>query len=521
MKYTFKYIYFIVLISITSSFSGCSSFFDADADDTLLEGDHYGQSADLNAGFIGVAALFQDVAEKVVLIEGLRSDLMTPTAKAPSEVVDVANFTATNGNSLVDPTVIYKTIVGSNDFLRHAIEFDKQHPGLVNDVLLEGMIAEVVRYRAWCYLTLGKIYGEAIYHDYGMTDNVDISKSPKLSIDELVLTLIGQLTQNFMGYDINRKLDWNLITNADDEVWNRVSINHQVLLGELYLWNKEFAKASRSLLQVIGQGDDAKLYTVVKPNNIYDWRKFFTEIGGSLSELITVVPFDDNKGQQNVLQTYFSNFSPANYYIKPSSVVIDLFDAQMRGSNKIDVVRKNGSVREIDGEWVIVKYHMDKASYERDAHISIYRAAEVHLMIAEAFAHLGQNEEALAFLNAGLKSKWSGSSFNYPFNNPIFSTKLKENAGVRGRVTLSSRALKTTTPEEKLVELNGFIADEVALELAFEGKRFFTLVRMARNMNNPEFIAKRIGKKISGSEEEYATFMMQPENWFVKYDHLK
>ncbi|MGL5683756.1 MAG: RagB/SusD family nutrient uptake outer membrane protein [Marinifilaceae bacterium] len=517
-------IYALVFTLSGGLFTSCDNFFDAKTDDMLLDNNHYSQRADLEAAFIGTAALFQEVAEKTVLIEGLRSDLMIPTAKATTDIVEIATYTATTGNKLADPTVYYNVIVGCNDFLRRAVGFDQANPGLMVKSTMEGMIAEVVRYRAWCYMTLGKIYGQAIYHDYGMSDNQDVSQAPKLSLEQLISQLIKMLNTDFMGYNINRQLDWENLTNSQDETWNRVSINHKILLGELYLWNKENKKAVDVFSSFLAEGDDTKRYTVTAfTNNNYNlWGAFFTEIVST--EQISVVPFDMIRGQQNNLQYYFANNVNSCYYIRPSDYIINLYDQQIRSGNaKGDIYRGRKSCREENGQPVIYKYHNNKAFYERDANVSIYRAADVHLMFAEALNNLGLYTEALAIINGGLKSYWSSEgSFNYPFNNPIFHKNLRDNIGIRGRVNLLSLTISASNDEEKMGQIATLIANEVAMECAFEGKRFFTLVRMARQLNNPSIVADAIAHKYGESEaEHFRSLMLNPENWFIPFNHLQ
>ena len=69
--------------------------------------------------------------------------------------------------------------------------------------------------------------------------------------------------------------------------------------------------------------------------------------------------------------------------------------------------------------------------------------------------------------------------------------------------------------------LDSLIAEEVALESAFEGKRWFTLLRMAKNSGQAAKLADQVCKKFpEGEREKYRQLLMNPENWFIKYNHL-
>ena len=65
--------------------------------------------------------------------------------------------------------------------------------------------------------------------------------------------------------------------------------------------------------------------------------------------------------------------------------------------------------------------------------------------------------------------------------------------------------------------MSGQIADEVARELAYEGQRWFTLIRMGRNMGDTEFVADRVaGKFEEGEAERYKAILKNENNWFIK-----
>lgn len=69
--------------------------------------------------------------------------------------------------------------------------------------------------------------------------------------------------------------------------------------------------------------------------------------------------------------------------------------------------------------------------------------------------------------------------------------------------------------------MDSLIAEETALEAAFEGKRWFTLMRIAKQRNKPAFLADEISKKFPERErEEYRTYLMNPENWYIKYNQI-
>lgn len=526
-------------LSLALLVGGCENFFEVKPGDMLLEKDSYSNLNEVYSNFLGLNTTLQQASEKYVIMAELLGDNMEPTENAPTEFWEAWRYQATNGNDIVDPTVFYNIVLQSNDFLRHVVKFNEQYPEVIAENVYKGMISSAMANRAWAYMTIGKFFGEALYYDVALSSDIDLSKQKMLKFDELVDELIYFLNTGIAGVNGFNEVDWTKILNNTDYSWNRMSISSDAVISELYLWDGNYVDAAKHLaLTLNGLG-------IIKKNNgteakhsldpTYEkskWQNIFSGTFSTISsEAYTAVPFDFSKDQTNNLQYWFSNVGENVYYCRPTDSLISKYENTIRkDGGKGDIYRgKNVSYVESGKDIVINRYSLGKNSYSHDASIYIYRTAELFLMLSEALNALGDLAAADSLLNVGLVSSWNGSKLLPPFNIPTFTANgncLKNSLGVRGRAGVAPNYLRDFVAEDAPLErkqavLDSLIAEESALEQAFEGKRWFTLMRMARNHNRPAMLANEIVKKFpEGERENYRAFLMNPDNWFIKYDQL-
>lgn len=535
-----------LLTTILMAMASCDRFFEPSLGNRLEEDENYTDRSSIYASYIGLYALLQDASANLVVLSELRGDIIQPTPYAPDEYWDIYRNTMTEDNSVSNPAFLYKIVVNCNDFLRHTVTYDKNYPGVIPEGIYRQMISGTVVLRTWAYLNIGKLYGEAYYHDYKLAGDTKLSDMDLMSFDRLVPELISFMQTGVDGINGLRNVNLNSMFGTTG-IWSNVPVNPDAVMLELYLWNKDYENAAkRGINMITGNAvttaGDNNSYTCSyqfggAANGLKKWSSLFSETPVAVhgKEGATIVLFDYSQRQSNPLYSIFSNESSCDYYLKPTTAIVNRFSGPDYRSGAVTVQdpRGNGVTYEtVNGNRVMNKYRVDRTSLNPDAPIYLYRAAEIHLMIAEALTALGNFDAADAIINEGFQPYWeAGNRYNPPFDAPIYAyEKLKTGHGVRGRLgipavdTDSERFMKDLEPgtddyyTRRGYVLDSLIIEETGRELAGEGKRWFTMMRIARNRNQDELLAKLISGKFSyGKDERYQEFLDR-NNWFIHYD---
>lgn len=565
-----KLICSFALIAGLFSMSSCSDFFNPDTSEILLEKDYVGDYTELYSGFMGLAASVQDVADQASFLEGLMGDFLEPTPNAPRQIWDVYNRQDLTGNAFASPKGYYNVIMNANDYLDHVLAYRKKDSTSISNTTFKGLVGGALRYKAWAYLQLAKIYGEAVYFDEPVTSYGEISKYPVLKFDDLISKCIEIIESGSNGIDGKGDVIWSseLFPGQGQSPtslsWDRICPPKECLLAELYLYKNEFQKVKENCIAIIKRGGENEAsYQLNLSEYNGEWKNFgysFTR-----KEHICVQFYDYSLHQTNRYVDYYSNTYPNRYFLRPTTVGMNRFNTQTIAGIPGDKYRGSGvSFRLQNGQWVFYKFLPGNISsdkiYTNDVMISLYRAGEIHLFMVEALIGLGEFQQALAFLNDGVGSYYNSiiGKFNEPFGeypNSLYrtsSTSEMANRGIRGRVgvdPVGTFALASATALDTLISirrLDSLVVEETCLEFAGEGKAYFAMNRMARRWSqnapnnwaqkwlnrtgsaNPANLwgtnmqntwAAKVGAKYTNGAGASVTSLLQssPENWFIKY----
>jgi hypothetical protein len=492
-----RYVTFIAIIFIALSCS--DGFFDQQAGNRVDPEKHFQSGNDLFKSYDGLFVPLQDAIPSLILSDGLRSDLMDLTSNSDANIIEINEHNISVNNPYIDAADFYKVIINVNEILKNMYKVQKIDPTF-DAYVLKYVTGTFIGMRSWCYLTLVRLYGQVAMIDGNMESLPTGNQQQFLSKNDLIDTLINQITP-YIHTDVELA-----------EIYIQRSINTKALLGELYLEKNDYVNAAKYLkLAIESYGNSTALYKVDKSYTKEAWKNIFisSDRAGDV-ENISIVPFSSTEGQSNPLTawTYYND----KYLVKPTQLVIDAYkrQTQLKGL-ETDLFRGIGVTIDTiaGGQAYISKYSLDEGlMYSTD--IVISRAADLHLMLAEALNRSGDHVTPLILLNSGMNGEKV---------KPEGYTLWRSNLGIRGRayltpVTVPAEITDETAITEKIEDL---IMEERVLELAYEGKRWFDLMRVAKRRGNPDYLASKVAAKFSDpSKAQQIREKLQNEaNWYL------
>lgn len=507
------YVKSLVAALLLYAFSGCEEMMQVDSDYMLDAGDHYKTSGEVYGAFAGISAAFTGVADQLIMLSELKGDLLQPTQRAPEEYWNVFCYSADNSGELGSSKKFYDIVINVNDFLLRVQKYNADHPGDILESTYKGMISQAINYKVWSLMTIGQFWGEAWFYNDNLQE-VNEEAMVRLTLDELPAFLMDYMQGGVAGVDAFQPLNWTEILGNSSANWTGSYMSGNILMGELNLWAGNYQRAIDYYLS--GLTENATVPRVITAS----YGTVFGSSPASISqEVVTSASFNLNYHQTHSLSRIFLN----RVYVQVSECAFDVFSTQLRsGYSEGDAVRSSASYRAFgtgsDGEPIRLVYKYTSP----DTEIHIYRSGQIYLNIAEALTCLGRLDEAIKLIDRGLVDYYSGSAYVAPFT--AYPTDLKASRGLRARANLLEWNTNelfegSTSTQDSIRTMMNLLADETVLELAYEGKRWPALVRMARNLNDPSFLADKVVAKFGeAAQAGFRSLLMDPKNWYIQDD---
>lgn len=576
-----KRIYKQILLAglLVAMCTACSDFFETD-NDTQLRGDDYiKEVGELYSGFLGIITKMQAIGDKAIYLTDTRAELLEPTENTPSELYSIYNYDDDlSGNSYADPAKYYDVIIACNDYLQKAKEYKDAHETSIDSDHYKGLISSAVRVKVWIYLTLGKIYGQAVWFDDPVHDKVDFSKYETKNLTEIMNACDDLLENGFDRIDGKQLMKWGEwldpsegSTSVSDEYkrWDMMVPEYFVLKAEIALWKNDGATASRLLLEEMNKAFESC------PNNSGEVKymrsgSYSSQYGRQYdnatpvnSATESVIMYDYQYNQKNSLLKHF-DYS-GGYMLRAALPAVKrfkdiTFNPPANDKDRETSDRRFKTFKEItvDEEYAIQKYRgYNKAGHKienDDVQISIYHTADLYFMLVEALnlqarfipASVVMNNGVDTYFNSGDVTKgdpvmWQGFTNQWT----KFDGRGYPDSGIRGVIgSLGIRDIWETEEEmnDALVEnpeleeeynLSGLtdvqqkikkhndieLLKEALLELPCEGRTYPLMIRIAKRWNDYSIISRFVCEKYPlAKQSEIKNKIENNGAYFVPWD---
>ncbi|AVR45606.1 RagB/SusD family nutrient uptake outer membrane protein [Christiangramia fulva] len=424
-------------------FFSCDNYLNLEPEDGTVRQEFWKTKEDVQAAVIGCynsmlnsppGVSDRPLTDYLFMYGELRADMVLPTEYASNDERDITRMNILETNPITNWSAFYRVINYCNTILEFAPDVLEKDPTFTQKEL-DGFMAEALAIRSYLYFTLARTFRDVplkLNATLSDTDNFQIPQSTQAEIFEQVAGDLEQAATMAKKTYGNNAQDKGRITQS--------AIN--AMLADVYLWMEDYQNAVKAADKVINTGD----FALIPANNSW-FNTVYAE--GNSSESIFELQYSLNN-----LNPFYDMFLERPRYTASARVMEEVFGINFQDPTKKDIRGNRCSLVATNG--YIYKY-VGLTQYERksrgtsDTHWFLYRYADVLLMKAEALNQLGMGEQALDLIHQ-----------------------------VRERAEALEMTERNPTDKDGITD---YILEERAREFAFEGKRWFDVLRNAKRNN--------------------------------------
>ncbi|HTN36963.1 MAG TPA: RagB/SusD family nutrient uptake outer membrane protein [Arachidicoccus sp.] len=436
-------LYTVVAVLIFSTNTGCNKWLNVEPENGIIRDNYWKTKEQLEAAVVGCysSLLDNDLVVDMFAWGEMRADMVTSTLKSSNDLVNIMQANILSSNPYTDWSPFYRTI----NYCNTVLDFG---PGVLSrDATLteeqqNAYLAEAHGLRALMYFYLLRTFGEVPLQLEATSSDEQVKQLVKSSKEEVFNQIIKDL-EFAEKYAVETYGD----LNKDKGRLTKYSV--YAIAADVYLWEDKYADCIAACDKVINSqrfglvdGSDQSRWF----NNLY--------FKGNSSESIFEFQFD-----QQALNPFYDLFISTNQqFIAAPSVMEEVYGLDPTGLT-FDIRGNGGSLNAADG--MIWKFAgassgttlVPRTADQSYAHWFVYRFADILLMKAEALNQTGKGQEALDLV-----------------------------ATIRARAHATENTFQQPDPSDK-GDIAAYILAERSREFAFEGKRWFDLLRYAKRDN--------------------------------------
>ncbi len=422
----FKKLKILVFILIPMLVSSCEDWLNLIPPDGLVRDEYWQSKEDLQTSLMGAYSAFAQLDATLFLLGELRGDLLTADVNLNSNYRDIMNGNIYPDNILSNWSKFYTIINYCNSILKYA-PIIQELDQTFTDYMRQGFESEAIFLRSLAYFYLVRSFRDVpLVLEASESDNTEFFLPVSTEAE-----VLAQIKADLIKARQGATADYGTPAKNKGRA-SKAAIN--ALLADISLWNFQYT-------------DCISFAEAVETENLFvlpgsQW--FDNFYPGNSLESIFEFQFDASLGQPN--RTFGLTYLQRNFLASETALEF------LEPLYSKEIIRGDGSIRTTDLKiWKYAGAAADGRTLRTgdastNANWIVYRMSDVLLMKAEALSQLNRFDEALAIVN-----------------------------DIRNK-----RLMLPLQPENSPEAFEDMILEERAHELAFEGKRWFDLLRMGR-----------------------------------------
>jgi starch-binding outer membrane protein, SusD/RagB family len=425
---------------------------------------------DVESVLMGSYSIFASMDGALFKYGEIRGDLVKGGVNQSLDELKIQEGNIYPDNTMCNWATFYKVINNCNEVIKFAPKV-QSIDNTFSDYIMDGFLSEAYFLRSLSYFYLVRIFRDVPYvTEPTETDATNVYPS-KMDGNE-ILTHVTEDLEKIRGY---ATVDGYATM---EEIKGRATKGAiDALLADIALWTFDY----ESCIQHVDNIVMTRKYALVPTA---EWFTIFNP--GNSAEGIFEFQFDDRQNRKNSTANLTSRYS---YNYDPSDRAIEIFGVKF--AHELYRGEKASIIKWSENDYGIWKFIGNpdgettrSGSTANSCNWIVYRYADVLLMKAEALSQLGRFNEALQIINE-----------------------------IRLRADVPP-----VNPSSTTTSFEDYILDERALELAFEGKRWFDLLRMARRNDfsrKNKLIEIMVRNVPSTQKRIMATKLTNPLGWYL------
>ncbi|MFW5656230.1 MAG: RagB/SusD family nutrient uptake outer membrane protein [Bacteroidota bacterium] len=463
------------LFTVMMGLISCSDWIDLTPPQGLVREEFWQSKEDVQAVLMTAYGEFRGLDGTLFKMGEMRADMVQYDVNLGNDdrkIMD-GNIYPDNWNSNWES--YYKVINYCNEVIANA-EAVQEKDNTFTDYQLQSYLGEAHFIRSLTYFYLVRIFNDVpLVLEPSVSDETDFY-IPKSSSADVLAQIKSDLTQyrQFVTVD-------GYVSLAENK-GRATKAAFDALLADIALWEFDYA----AVIEHVSKIEASRKYRLLSEGEWFD-----LYYPGNSVESIFELQFNSALQQNNSL---YGLTETNSYNFDPSDQALELFAEDYSTRENFETVRGEGATirKNAEDDYIIWKYvgrapdgrTTRSSADQRSANFIIYRYADVLLMKAEALSQLERYSEALVYINM-----------------------------IRDRA-----ARPPISVANSKIAFEDAILHERSLELAYEGKRWFDLLRMGRRNDyarKSQLIDFLVSNVPSTQKRILATKLTNPLGWYL------